>query len=356
METEWLHRSYLGNTLIQYGTALGILAGGLLVIFVFKYVFLRRAEAWAARTKTAFDDFMMASVRKTLVPLLYYGVLYLSLNSLSLNPGLAKAFSILGKILVAVAAVRFVLQSIQFGLQGVWLRRKPEAADMERHARAFMPVVSVIVWSVGVLFLLDNLGFKISTLVAGLGIGGVALALASQTMLSDMFSYFAIMMDRPFELDDFIIINDFMGTVEHIGIKTTRIRSLGGEQLVLSNKDLTESRIRNYKRMQLRRVDFKLGLIYNTPVYQLEKAANLLKQIVSRVPQTRFDRAHFSSYGDHSLVYEVVYYVLSADYNLYMDIQQGINLAIKETFERENIYFAFPGQVLQPKVLDEARV
>lgn len=346
MTINFLHQYFLGNEVFGYLIALALLTGGLAAVRVFKYIVLKRMERWASRSQTRIDDFLVASVRKSLMPLLYYGAVYLAVRSLALNPAITKALAVFGTALVTVASVRFILEAVRFGLFEIWLAKRSDAANLERQLKAAMPVLTVFVWALGIVFLLDNLGFKISTLVAGLGIGGVALALASQTVLADTFSYFAIMLDRPFELDDFIILGDYMGTVEHIGIKTTRIRSLGGEQLVFSNKDLTDSRIRNYKRMQIRRVVFKLGVTYDTPVAKLKKATALIHDIIAKTPDTRFDRAHFASYGDFNLVFEVVYYVLSADYNKYMDVQQEINLAIKEAFEKERIEFAFPTQTI----------
>ncbi len=194
--------------------------------------------------------------------------------------------------------------------------------------------------------MLDNLGFKISAVIAGLGIGGIAVALAAQAILGDLFSYFAILFDRPFEVGDFIILGEYLGTIEHIGIKTTRIRSLSGEQLVFSNTDLTSSRLRNYKRMGKRRVVFKLGVTYQTTLKQLKTIPGIIENIIKGVKDTTFDRVHFSSYGDFSLIFEVVYYVMSRDYNKYMDIQQVINFAIKKEFEAGGIEFAYPTQTL----------
>ena len=168
----------------------------------------------------------------------------------------------------------------------------------------------------------------------------------SQTILGDLFSYFTIFFDRPFEIGDFIIVEDFLGTIEHIGIKTTRVRSLSGEQLVFSNTDLTNSRIKNYKRMDKRRVVFRLGVVYQTTLKQLKEIPGIIKDTINNVSNTAFDRAHFFSYGDFSLIFEVVYYVQSRDYNIYMDIQQEINFTIKEEFEKRGIEFAYPTQTV----------
>ena len=168
------------------------------------------------------------------------------------------------------------------------------------------------------------------------------MALASQAILADLFSYLAILFDKPFEPGDFIIVGDQMGVVENIGIKTTRVRSIWGEQIVFSNADLTSSRIRNYKQMKERRITFTLGVVYETPVEKLERIPGILRDAITSAPLTRFDRAHFKKYGDFSLDFEIVYFVLNPDYNVYMDIQQKINLAILRRFQAEGIAFAYP--------------
>jgi small-conductance mechanosensitive channel len=233
-------------------------------------------------------------------------------------------------------------------LEVYWVTKGDEISKTHgiKGIKGVLPVIKVVVWGVGIAFLLDNLGFKISTVVAGLGIGGVAVALAAQAVLGDLFSYIAIQFDRPFEIGDFIIVGDKLGTIEHVGIKTTRIRSLGGEQLIFSNTDLTNSRVRNYKRMHKRRVVFKFGVIYQTSLEHMKEIPAIVTDIVKKVEDATFDRAHFCSYGDFSLDFEVVYYVIGSDYNKYMDIQQEINLAIMEEFTKRGIEFAYPTQTL----------
>lgn len=198
----------------------------------------------------------------------------------------------------------------------------------------------------GLVFLLDNLGFRVSAVITGLGIGGIAVALAAQAILGDLFAYFVIFFDRPFETGDFIVVEDKQGAVEYIGLKTTRVRSLNGEQLIFSNKDLTDSRIHNYKKMERRRAVFQLGVTYQTPLEQIREISGLVKQIIENQQDVVFDRGHFTKYGDFSLNFEFVYYILATDYNKYMDIQQTINLAIFELFEKKGIEFAYPTQTL----------
>ena len=207
-------------------------------------------------------------------------------------------------------------------------------------------VVNLVIWFLGLVFLLGNWGIEVTPIIAGLGIGGIAVALAAQNILGDLFSYFVIFFDRPFEAGDFIIVDDKMGTIEYVGIKTTHIRALGGEQIIIGNSNLTNSRIHNYKRMARRRVVFGIDVEYGTPFEKLNRIPSLLKSIVEQQKLVTFDRAHFASYKDWSLRFEVVYYVLSADYNVFMDTQQSINLDIYKEFEQEKISFAFPTQTM----------
>lgn len=218
--------------------------------------------------------------------------------------------------------------------------------NMRQSLNALIPAVRVFLWAIGIVFVLDNLGFDISAVVTGLGIGGVAIALASQGILQDLFSYFSILLDRPFEIGDFIVVGDMSGTVQQVGIKTTRLQSLDGEQLILANTDLTASRIQNFQRMTQRRIAFNLGVTYETTKTQLELIPDILRHIIEGIPQVTFDRAHFASFGDSSLNYEVVYLVETNDYMVYRDVQQQMNLTIKEQFDKAGIEFAYPTQVL----------
>ena len=207
-------------------------------------------------------------------------------------------------------------------------------------------IARIVIWATVLLLVLDNLGVNITALVAGLGVGGIAIALAVQTILGDLFASLAIVLDKPFVVGDFLIIGDLLGAVEYVGLKTTRLRSLSGEQLVFSNADLLGSRIRNYGRMYERRVSFNLGVTYQTDREKLKIIPQIIREAVEQQEDTRFDRSHFKEYGNFSLNFETVYYVKGPDYNKYMDIQQAINLHIHERFEEEGIEFAYPTQTL----------
>ena len=203
-----------------------------------------------------------------------------------------------------------------------------------------------VLWLLVVLLALDQLGFDVTALIAGLGIGGVALALAVQNILGDVFACAAIALDKPFVVGDFIVVDGLRGTVESVGLKTTRVRSLDGELLVFSNADLLKSRVRNFRRMRERRIQFGVSVTYGTPAGKVRRIPRWLREAVAAQPKTRFDRAHFKAYGDSALEFEIVYCILEPDYNLYMDVQQSVNLAIYERFAAEGVEFAFPTRTL----------
>jgi len=340
-----LEQSFLNNRIFDYLICAGIFLLSVIIIRIFKVIILKRLKSWAEKTATTIDDFIVGVFEKVVTPFLYFGALYLSVQALTLGASVAKVINVIGIAILTIFTVRIASLLVSYGF-AIYSRKFRQASATDQSLKGILKVIKFILWSGAVIFFLDNLGFKISAVIAGLGIGGVAIALAAQAVLQDLFSYFSILFDRPFEIGDFIIVGDLLGTIEHIGIKTTRIRSLGGEQLVFSNSDLTNSRVRNYKRMQKRRVVFKLGVVYNTSLKTLKEIPQIIEKAIKGIKDTVFDRAHFSSYGDFNLVFEVVYYVLSSDYNKYMDTQQEINFLVKEEFEKRKIEFAFPTQTI----------
>lgn len=345
MLSDILERTFLQNRIFDYILAVGWFLAGVISIKIVKRIILSRLRAWSEKTTTTIDNFLVAIFERKLVPFLYFIAFYLSFNSLTLTPDFSKGVNILVALVLTYFGVRFLIALMNYSIDSYWVKKDVDEGR-QKSLKGVITILKILVWGIGITFLLDNLGFEISTVVAGLGIGGIAVALAAQTILGDLFSYFVIFFDRPFEIGDFIIIGEYMGSIEHIGIKTTRVRSLGGEQLVFSNTDLTNARIRNYKRMERRRIVFKIGVVYQTSLDQIKEVPVIIKGVIEGVNDTVFDRAHFSSFGDFSLDIEVVYYVLSSDYNRYMDIQQNINFAIKEEFEKRGIEFAYPTQTL----------
>ena len=345
MFQEFLNREIFQNRVADYLAFLIVLVAGIVIITIFKRVVLGRLKRWARTTSWNIDEFIVDILRKMVVPIAYYGVFFLAVKNLVLPGFLERAIEVAGMVLVAFLSAQALIAVARFGIR-TYIETAEKGSDRERALKGFMTLVRVVVWGLATVVLLDNLGFRINTIIAGLGIGGIAVALAAQNILGDLFAYFTIMFDRPFEIGDFIIVGEYMGVVNHLGVKTTRIGSLGGEQIIMSNKDLTDSRVRNYKRMEKRRVLFRLGVTYQTPFGKLQEIPEVIAGVIRGVEDTAFDRAHFSSYGDFSLVFEVVYYVMSNDYTKYMNIQQEINLRIHEEFEKRKIEFAYPTQTL----------
>lgn len=265
---------------------------------------------------------------------------------LVLPVGVGRAIAVMAGAAVLVQAGLWGNAVITFSVSHYIRRRLERDAASVTTIAVLSFVAKLALWTIVLLVALDNLGVNITGLVAGLGVGGIAVALALQNVLGDLFAAFSIALDRPFSIGDFIIVDDLLGTVEYIGLKTTRVRSLSGEQLIFANSDLLTSRIRNFKRMSERRVVFTFGVVYETPVDTLAAIPAVVRRITEDQPQARFDRAHFKDYGDSGLNFEVVYYVLTADYNTYMDVQQAINLQLYREFQEQGIEFAYPTRTL----------
>ena len=302
--------------------------------------------AIAARTKTDIDDFIVDLLGRTRLFFLIFLGLYAGALTLTIPAAANRAVKTLMLLSFLLQVAFWGNTIITFWIGRTAKKRIEKDAATATTIRAFGILGKLLLWTVLALLALDNLGIKITSLIAGLGIGGIAVALALQNVLGDLFASLSIVLDKPFVIGDFIILDDLLGTVERIGLKTTRLRSLSGEQLILSNKDLLQSRIRNYKRMYERRVVFSIGVTYQTPHAKLEQIPTMIREIVEAQENTRFDRSHFSAYNDSYLKFETVYYVLVSDYNAYMDIQQAINLAIYQQFEEKGIEFAYPTQTV----------
>jgi len=348
MINDFFQQSYFQNRVIDYIIAIAIFILLVISIQIIKNILLKLLKTWAKKSTTTIDDKFVKAFEEKIKPflnLIYFGAFYISIKQLTMDSQIERFFNIFVIFLLTFFGIRFLLSITIYGLETYWVKKEKDQAKKQA-LKSIITVIKIIVWSIVLIILLDNLGIKISALVAGLGIGGIAIALAAQSFLGDLFSYFIIFFDRPFEIGDFIIIGDYKGTVEYIGLKTTRIHSLGGEQLIFSNQDLTNSRIKNYKRMDRRRIVFQFGIIYQTTLTQLKKIPQIVEGIITQIPETTFDRAHFASYADFSLNFEVVYYIHDNDYNKYMDIQQEINFQLKESFEKQKIEFAYPTQTV----------
>lgn len=338
--------TFLGNSVEQWGMALAVTAGTAASMYFIHAYMQRKVAALAGRTPNRIDDIVATMMASTYTLFIAAGALYLGSLMLELSPPRTL-------FVRRVAITALLLQAAIWGDIGLRAWRDQYRAGVSgdsgrRASGAVLCFVSrLVLWLVAALMILDNLGFNITTLVASLGIGGIAVALAVQNILGDLFASLSIMLDKPFEIGDFIIVGEVLGTVEHIGLKTTRVRGLGGEQVVFSNGELLKSRIHNHKRMETRRVAFVLRVAYGTPEHQLQALPELVRAIVAAEPDVDFERAHFFRYGDWSLDYEVVYHYRTPDFFAHMDAQQRILLALYRGFEREGIAFAHPLSVIR---------
>jgi len=352
---ELLEGEVYGNDLSNWAIAALLTVVGFAVALLVRLILIRRLPTPAEGDEPHWSTVLHEVVARTatlflLIAAVYAGSLFLDLPARVQNL-ISSAFTIALFIQLALWADR-----IASGILA-WRLAPLQTKSAMRNALSLIQFfVRVAVWSIALLLLFENLGFDVTALVAGLGIGGIAIALAAQSVLGDLFSSLAIVLDRPFEVGDFIVFGDQNGTVEKIGIKTTRIRSLSGEQIACSNTDLMNSRVHNFKRMDERRIVLVLGVTYDTPASKLERIPEMVKVIVEGQTQARFDRSHFRGFGDSALEFETVYWVLSADYTVYMDVQQAINFGIFRAFESENIEFAFPSRTLYvPELKDAVR-
>ena len=342
---EILDNIYYDNTVRQYLIAFGIIFFGLLLIRLFKKSILTRIEKLTTNTRTRIDSYLVQSFDKYGIPAIYILTVYFGINYLIIPERVEEVLNVALIFAMTILGIRLVSSVVQTIFKG-YLRRQENGEERLKQLSGLMLIINIFIWIVGLLFLFSNLGFDVSAVITGLGIGGIAIALAAQNILGDLFNYFVILFDRPFEVGDFLIIGDKLGSVEHIGIKTTRLRSLSGEQLIFSNADMTQSRIHNYKRMFRRRVVFNIGVTYQTSLPDLKRIPPIIRSIVEAREDTTFDRSHFASFDDSSLRFETVYFVTSPDYNLFMDIQQEINFRIYEEFEKLGIEIAYPTRTL----------
>ena len=334
--------TFLNNDIETWAIAVAITLGVTLALHWVRRFALHKMQALARTTPTMVDDLVARMLRKTyiigkLAVASYLGALVLELTD--------KQRLIVSR--VAIAAI--ILQLAIWGdtLLRAWRDHYVNADGRKASRTVVCFLLRLALWVIAVLMVLDNFGFNITALVASLGIGGVAVALAVQNILGDLFASLSIMLDKPFEIGDFIIVGDVLGSVEHIGLKTTRLRGLGGEQVIFSNGDLLKSRIHNHKRMDTRRVAFVLRVAYGSSEEQLARIPALIREVVSADPQAAFERAHFFNYGEWSLNFEVVYHFQSPDYLAHMDTQQAILLEIYRRFEREQIRFAHPLSIVR---------
>jgi len=340
---EW---QFYHNSLQAWLIAGGVFVVIVAVVFTARTLLARRLAGVAAKTATTADDAIVDLLRRTR----YFFILTAAVAGATLFLELPSRALAVGRLLGTMAL--FLQMAIWGnGLITFWFRNYAERkADTDLSSRttiaAFSFVARAILWTMLSLLALSRLGYDVTTLITGLGVGGIAIALAVQNVLGDLFAALAIVLDKPFVVGDAISVDTMTGTVENIGLKTTRIRSVNGEQLIFSNADLLKSRIRNFKRMQERRVVLMIGVSYDTPPDTVARIPVMLREAVEAQEQLRFDRSHFVSYGDSALMFETVYFVLTADYLTFADKNQAVNLAVLRRFAAEKVEFAFPTRTI----------
>ena len=315
--------------------------------WVVYHIFEKYLMRWAQKTKTKLDDEILKNIK---LPLYFFIIIigsYYALLPLSILQPYTVQIGLIF-VVIEILLVTFVITRV-VNVLFAWYseKQKERKKDVSNHLLFILKKsIHAVIYIFAFFIILYAFNIDLSGVVVGLGVGGIAVAFALQNILGDIFSAFTIYFDKPFEIGDFIIIGSDAGTVKKIGIKSTRIQTLQGEELIVSNHELVNTRIRNFKQMRKRRINFSFGVVYGTPEEKLKKIPDMVKKIIESIDLADADRVHFKEFGSFSLTYEVVYYIRSKDYAKYMDIQQAINLGIKKTFEKEGIEMAFPTQTI----------
>ncbi len=336
------------NSLLNYIYFILMIIGSFLVSKFVSFIFNNYLHSMAKKTKTLIDDILADAFEKPILYTLFFLGIYSAFKYLVLSPAfdnvLNKVFTIITTVLITWGVTKVVHSALEI----YWIpKAKKSKTTVDNNLIPIIKsLVSWVIWAIALIFMLSNLGLNVTSLLAGLGIGGLAIAFALQGVFADIFASISIYLDKPFNIGDYIVIGPHSGTVKKIGIKTTRIETLQGEELVVSNKELTETRIRNYKKMKKRRVAFKLGVEYGTSPKKLKNIPTIIKQIINKTNKVNFGRAHFIGFGDFSLDFEIIMFIDTQDYAIYRDVQQKVNLGIVEAFAKEKIEMAFPTQTV----------
>ena len=341
-----LDLTFYDNSIGRWLWAGAMLLSAILLLYVVRRVVMTRFERVALRTATQADDVVLDLLRRTRFFFVFALALQAASYVLLLDPGVR---SLLHKAVVVAVAVQVIIWGSGLVTVGIaqYSRRHAESGGASPTAVAALSYLARFVLFLIVLVVaLSNMGIQVTALVTGLGVGGIAIALAVQNILGDLFGALSIVVDKPFVVGDAIAVDQFDGTVEHIGLKTTRIRASSGEQLVFSNQDLLKSRIRNFRRMEQRRVVFSINVVYGTPPDVIERVPGMIADIVRAQPNTRFDRSHLRRLGDSAMEFETVYFVTTPDYNVFMDTHQAVNLAIVRRFDEAEVPIALPTRVV----------
>ncbi len=350
LNSSFFNLEILGNTIEEYFWAVLIFLLVMIVLKIFQKFLIDRIKKITQKTKTDIDDIIVNAISGIHWPFYVLMSFYIAIKFLNVHNFVAQWSYYLLLIAIVYYIIRGLQEFIDYGTKLIVEKRKEEDDEMRLGIITVLnTIIKILLWVGAILVILSNLGYNVNSLIAGLGIGGVAVAFALQSILGDIFSSFSIYFDRPFRVGDFIVVGNYKGTVKRIGIKTTRIQSLQGEEIVIPNNELTQTKLQNFGVMEKRRVVFTIGITYETPLEKVKQVPQIIKEAIKREKMTEVERIHFKSLGDFALIFEAVFYINSKEYKVYMDIQQSINLFLMERFAQEGIEFAYPTQTLYVK-------
>ncbi len=351
IDNKFLNLEIFNNTIKEYLLAVVIFFLAILALKIFQKFLIDRIKKLTKKTKTNIDDIIISVIDNIHWPFYVLISFYVAIKFLTVHSLIIIWSCRLVLITITYYTIRGLQEFVDYGTKLIIEKRKEEDDDETRLGiiRVLNTIVKISLWIGATLLILTNLGYNVNSLIAGLGIGGIAIAFALQNILSDIFSSFSIYFDRPFRIGDFIVVGNYKGTVKRIGIKTTRIQSLEGEEIVISNNELTQTKLQNFGVMEKRRAVFTIGVTYETPLEKVKKIPNIIKEAIEREKDTKVDRIHFKTFGDFALIFEAVFYINSKEYKNYMDVQQSINLFLMEKFAQEGIEFAYPTQTVYVK-------
>jgi len=347
---------YVGElALTPYLSAIAIFLGLMLAFKVLQMVVIARLQTFSAKTITDVDDVVIGTLAGIHNWVIMLVALYLSLQFFTLPDLFDKLLTGIVYFAVAYQVIEIALRFIEYVVTRFLEKDEDGDGIVDANAATASNMIRLVsrigLWSLGAIFVLSNLGIEVTSLIAGLGIGGIAIAFALQGVLGDLFASFSIYFDKPFRIGDFIVIGTDAGTVEKVGIKSTRIRTLQGEELVVSNTELTSVRVQNFKKMQERRIVSQFGITYETPPKLVQAVDGIVEEIFASIDGARLDRVHFTTFADSALIFELVYLVDSSDYTEYLNKQQRFNFALLDKFAALGIDFAYPTQTIYTKTV-----
>jgi small-conductance mechanosensitive channel len=338
-----------GNSGWEYTQSLLWFVGLMIVFKIFKLVILARLNDLSEKTKSDIDDFAIKMVKELKPPFYLIIAFYIAIRPLTLNELVGKVVFGLFIIVLIFQAILIAQKIIDYILERKILKNIEDAEDAQNKRaviKLLSKIVKIVLWAIGILMVLSNLGVDVTSLVAGLGVGGIAVAFALQGVLGDLFASFSIFIDQPFKVGDYVQAGAESGTIKKVGMKTSRIKTLSGEELVVLNTDIGSARVRNFSRMEKRRIKYDIGVVYGTSSKKLKEIPKIIEEIVKKEKDATFGRVRFTTFGDFALIFEVLYHINESDFDLYLEVQERINLGIYEEFEKNKIEFAFPTQTL----------